>query len=560
MAIPAIKLTPEQIVEQGGALDILYWLRVNKIKFTEGMPYTLDGHLYQVDPIQCNARKQCMMKSAQWGATAMWILKVMHGLIYGKYKQGAMYLFPTGDDAHEFTKARFDPLIAANSVIAQYVRNTDNASMKRIANAMLYLHGARATTKIGGSSGKKSSTKLKSAPVDIVVFDEVDEMDVAMILLALARMFHSKVRQEAYLSTPTIPDHGIDRLYNTSDMRVWMIRCKACNHETCLEMEFPDCLGERRVEGKLEAFRKCMKCGKEIFTRDGYWLARFPERAEDMVGWWISALNSAFISPTEILQAFRHPPDGNLGEVYNSMLGMPYIDTENRLGVNQVNACCREDVMAENSDGPACMGVDVGKALHYVIGVKPSVSLLKVIKIGKIEKVKGEDPFNHLHKIAQEFGVRCTVIDKYPETNKVRDFQTHEKRNSVYLCGYQEGKQRGPTAWNDKDQEIYGNRTELLDASHELVAHSGRLELPVKGSSAMEDYAKQMTNVAKILHEDRDTGDKIYKFVTVGTKEDHYRHATNYCMLASEKIGTQNISKLVAQYWRIRRRGTAWTR
>ena len=48
---------------------------------------------------------------------------------------------------------------------------------------MLYLRGARATGKIEGI--KKTSSSLKGIPVDRIVFDEVDEMDPAMVDLAL---------------------------------------------------------------------------------------------------------------------------------------------------------------------------------------------------------------------------------------------------------------------------------------------------------------------------------------------------------------------------------------
>jgi hypothetical protein len=60
---------------------------------------------------------------------------------------------------------------------------------------MLYLRGARATGKIEGI--KKTSSQLKTVPVDRIIFDEVDEMDPAMIDLALERLSHSKIKEEA---------------------------------------------------------------------------------------------------------------------------------------------------------------------------------------------------------------------------------------------------------------------------------------------------------------------------------------------------------------------------
>ena len=183
---------------------------------------------------------------------------------------------------------------------------------------MLYLRGARATGKIEGI--KKTSSSLKGIPVDRIVFDEVDEMDPAMIDLALERLSHSKVKEEAYLSTPSIPDFGIDKLYNEADQRVWMISCEHCGAETCLELEFPSCLLELPTG---QVIRACKKCQKEIFPRNGHWVAQYPQRSKDLVGWWISQLNSAYVDPGKILKAFRDPPNRNLAEVITPSLEWP---------------------------------------------------------------------------------------------------------------------------------------------------------------------------------------------------------------------------------------------
>ena len=65
--------------------------------------------------------------------------------------------------------------------------------------------------KLRGKS--KESGKLRSIPVDRVVFDEIDLMDPAMVFLALQRLGDSEIKEEEYISSPTIPDFGIDRLY-----------------------------------------------------------------------------------------------------------------------------------------------------------------------------------------------------------------------------------------------------------------------------------------------------------------------------------------------------------
>ena len=43
--------------------------------------------------------------------------------------------------------------------------------------------------------------------------------------------------------------------------------------------------------------------------------------------------------PGEVLRVFENPPNGNIAEVYNSILGMAYIAAENRLTLNDVYSC-----------------------------------------------------------------------------------------------------------------------------------------------------------------------------------------------------------------------------
>jgi len=385
---------------------------------------------------------------------------------------------------------------------------------------MLYLRGARATGKIEGI--KKTSSSLKGIPVDRIVFDEVDEMDPAMIDLALERLSHSKVKEEAYLSTPSIPDFGISKLYDESDQRIWMILCEHCGAETCLELEFPNCLLELPTG---QVIRACKKCQKEIFPRNGHWVVQYLQRSKDLVGWWISQLNSVYVDPGKILKAFRDPPNRNLAEVYNSKLGMAYISADNRLTVNDVYACCGQGAMAMNHQGPCGMGVDVGSLLNVVVGFKPKDRVLQVCYTARVSS------FNDVSDIVKRFNVKFAVIDMEPELRKVREFQAAEPY-LVFLCDYVDSVVTGP-AWDESKMIVKVNRTEVCDTTHDLVTSPGLLILP-KRNEELEIFAKQVSNMAKVLQEDQETGSRGYRYRKLG--EDHYRHALNYFYLASTRI------------------------
>ena len=533
-----MSITDKQTIELMSALDPFTWLTDNSIALSHG-PWRLKGHEYQLAWLQEEAPEQVFIKGAQIGVTDSMVLRTLHGMVYGKYPQGSLYLFPTRDDVKDFSKARFDPLIAENACISRHVKNTDATNIKQIGRGFLYLRGARITKNVGGA--KKTSSQLKSIPVDRVVFDERDEMDDSMVELARERVSHSDVKELISVGTPTIPDYGVDKLYQNSDQRVWMIRCEHCGKYTCLEHEFPTCI-IRNPEGG--AYRACIHCRKEIFPFNGEWVAQVPSKTSSLVGWWISQLNSLYVDPAYILDLYEDPPNGNLAEVMNSKLGRAYIPAENRLTSSEVYACCGSDAPLMRNEGPCCMGVDVGNpTLHVVVGHKKTKHNIKVIWMGRVSS------FNDLHDIAQRYSVRSSVIDLKPEIRKVREFQAAESY-SVFACDYVETRV-GMTSWDDKERIIKCNRTEVCDASHDFIISPGKLELP-RRNTELDLFVKECCNIAKVLEEDADTGARVYRYKKLGA--DHYRHALNYMLLASERVGSISDNKLISMFFNRRQR------
>lgn len=505
-----LQITPEILSE----VDPWYWAYGNKIKLQVGV-FGLTGHEYLIEPMQSTARRSVFKKSTQMGATEKGVLRTLHGMIYGRYPKGVLYLFPTGDDVSDFSRSRFKGLMNNNPLtIGQFVGSTESTEIKQIGKSWLYLRGARSTSKVEGE--KKESSKLRSIPVDKIVFDEIDLMDPDMVFLALQRLADSEIKEEEYISSPTIPDFGIDKLYQESDQRVWVIRCPRCRRDCCLELDFPESVKFRK-DGS--AYRSCSKCGEELQPKDGRWIAQKP--GVDTMGWWISRLNSLKEDPGVILRQFENPPNGNLAEVYNSILGMAYIAAENRLTVNDVYSCCGTHILQVKDNGPCGMGIDVqGKTLVCVIGKKVAGGKKKIVWIGEVPD------FSDAIELAKRFGVRTVAIDAYPETRKAREFQ---KSSGVptYLCVYRD-KIKGGEKMDEETGMVDLARTEICDMTHMNVV-KGVYLFPRRGPQ-VEEFARQMINIAKVLEEDEKRGTKLYRYRKLGP--DHFRHALNYFEVA----------------------------
>jgi hypothetical protein len=502
------------------AKDPWFWATLGNLKLVGG-PFKVEGHKYQVEPMISTAKRKAVSKATQMAFTESFVIEKLHKLIYKRYPTGCLYLMPTVDEVRAFSQSRFAPLIASNpGLIGKYVKGTDSAELKRIGSAFLYFRSGRVEKKT--EAGHKSSSKLKNIPVDAVVYDELDEMSQVAIVMARGRMKHSEIRDEAFLGNPTIPGYGIDKKFHEGDQRYWELKCKACGHFTNMELEFPLSL-RRRKDGT--AYRACIHCGKELHPDDGVWVPQVPENSDYMHSWTISQLNSVYEDMTEMLDDWENS-EVDRQQYYNLRLGRAYIDAENQLTQNDVYNCCGTELMAGSHWGPCAMGVDVGKVLHVVIGCKYHARNASILFVGRVKS------FEDVAKLAKLFNVQSAVFDLNPEQRKVKEFRKAAEY-PVYGCYYNEHQKKN-AAYDSTVGTVCINRTEMLDTSHEWVVEPGFLEIPQKNKE-IGQYVKEMCNVAKVKNVDEFTGDVTFKYKTLGP--DHYRHATNYFILALAKLG-----------------------
>ena len=526
--------TPEECASQ----DCGYWAsELYKIKLQTG-PFTYKGHEYQIEPMKLQPRRRCIMKGTQGGWTEIEVLDSLHGMRYKRLPTGVLYLFPTTDDVGEFSKSRFNPLILSNrEAIGKFVKSagkgTDTASLKKIHDAFLYLRGARLSQKI---SDINESSKLKSIPVDRVVFDEVDHMDEDVIAKALGRMGHSLIKEERYLSNPIIPGEGIDKLFTESDQRQWYRKCHTCGKFTCAElffMEDPErCVGVRK-DGT--GYIACHNCGREIFIIDGHWEVTCKENSDYMHGYHWSQLTSVFNDPLEILDQYRNPPQGNLADIMRLRLGLAYIAEEDRLLKSQVFACCNNDNMYSSHSGPCAMGVDVGEIKHVVIGIRSGNEQYQIVKMAQFS---GLEAWNQIHDLARQFHVKSAVIDIRPDTDMCRQFQKEEPYR-VFLCEYSDNPAYTRT-WDTIKKIVKDYRTALFDETHRWVVNPGMLTIPRNSHPEVKEFVKQMCNAYKLLETNKKTGAKAYRYKG---KKEHYRNALNYFLLAASRHRIRTVSR-----------------
>jgi hypothetical protein len=469
----------------------------------DGQPFTFARHEYLITPYADDHPHMVFIKATQLGLTTLAILRALFGARYRGFR-GILYLFPSRTDVTEFAKGRIDPLLEDNpESLGKWLQDTDSANIKQIWNCFLYLRGM------------KSRVGLKSVPVDFLVLDEMDEANPSAVDMAMERMSHSEFKEVLKLSNPTLPDFGIDKAFQETDQRYWLLRCAACGEYTCMEDTFPKCLLE--VDGRV--IRACLKCRAELDPSVGEWVAKHPAVTEKR-GYSFSQLFSHFVRPADILHQFR--TTNNLTEFYNLKIGRAYVEATNRLTVEEVLALCSDEGNASSDPGPCSMGVDQGKVLHVVIGKREWQRAGKILHVGEYEA------WEQLDRLMRIFNVSRCVVDALPETRNARAFAERHK-GKVFLSYYSEHQKNG-YKWNEGELTVSNNRTESLDASHAEIS-TARITLP-RYCEALQQFAEHLANVAKRLEEDDETGSKRYVYVKLGP--DHFRHAFNYEAMARQ--------------------------
>ena len=493
---------------RASATPLAKWSRKLRV---DGRPFSFDGHEYLRAIYDDTARHVVLSKAAQIGGTTWAILRSFHACMAGL---NVGYYFPTKTDVLEFSKSRVSPLLNENPFLRKLVRETDTAGLKRVGPGHLYLRGMQST--VG----------MKSIPVDMLVFDELDEATPEAKAMARERLGHSDYKRILELSNPSLPDYGIDEVYQRSDQRHWTLKCPSCGNWTSLEKAFPRKKGQEvrvilpRKNGGY--YRACVKCSAELDLAKGEWVADFPDRP--VHGYRISQLFSSKIDPGEILEEYRITrfPD----RFYNLKIGIPWADLERRLDAASVLALCRHTPVKMPEKLPTVMGVDTGSQLHAVV-IQPDIEQRTIRNVVHLQVC---NEFEELDALMKKFRVTRCVIDGLPETHATRAFaKRHNGR--VYLNFFNEN-QRGSALWHSDQRIVNINRTEALDASRAAVREKS-INLPPR-DRLVEEFARHMAADAKILDEDEETGAKKYRYIRTGP--DHFSLAFTYCWMAAEKV------------------------
>jgi len=458
------------------------------LKTESGVPFDFVNHPYLIDIFKDDKPARLVIeKGSQLGLTTFSLIRSIFSCLQGR---NVVFFFPTDSGVNDVSRAKVSPLIENNAYLRSQVSSTDSAHLKRIGTGHMFMRGLT------------SSIQALSVSADELFFDELDEIDPTARQIAEERLSHSAYGRIVEISTPSFPDYGIDRAFLQSDQHHWLIKCAGCSRETNLVSEFPDCIVGDQYQ---------CRCGHVLDRLAGRWVPRFPER-KDVRGYHVTQLISPLISPAAIMAKYRNAVSRS--EFMRKVIGIPYVESDDRLTLDQVYACCGNEGLQSSSDSPCVMGVDVGRVLHVVL-----MRDNRVVWLGEVPA------FDDLHRFMDRYSITACVVDALPETRMVEAFKARYPRR-VFSNYYQDGL-KAMNQW-DSDKCISKSQRTIL---HDMVAHKvreGHIGFPRR--ELCQEFATMLCNLIRVLEEDEETGDRKFVYRKVGA--DHYRHALGYAMLA----------------------------
>jgi len=516
--------------------------------------YSFCRHPWCRAPHDSKAQWTVAMKAAQLGVTETGINRAFYTL--DQLKRDVLYVLPTTLNASDFSKARFATALKLSPYLKNLFVDTNTVGLKSTGTNVLYIRGSR------------GDSNLKSIPVSELVLDELDEMDTHAVWLALERLSGQVEKHIVAISTPTIPQFGIHKLFLTGTQEHFCFRCPHCSRWT--ELVWPDCVeivGESVNDPRCkESYIKCKECehkldhkAKPEFLADGVWRpTELQVSADECRSFYINQLYSSTVTPGELVIAYHRGLGDEAAntEFHNSKLGLPFIGDGAQVTDEMLDDCVRGHTINDRrpqvgGDRLITMGADQGKTGYIAIvewkfDQDPGLDLNAaavgtLIWYGKFL----EDGWDYLADLMREWQVLAAVVDADPNINDARRF-AKRFHGYVWLTRYR----RGQTAKEiNIQEEDSGSPFAIVDRTSWLSCTLGRFKsdpprilLPRDISLEFRDHVK---NLVRTYKKD-DTGNLAAEYVNTGA--DHFAHALCYAdiglALAATSSGAGDVGKV----------------
>lgn len=474
----------------------------------DGKPFRLDDRpamawIYDQVPSTVDEAFRLVLviqKCAQVGFTVMEMLAVIYmGLKFGDAMgQCTVGMFlPDMNLAGLKSSERFMPVVRSVPSVHELMtmdaedgsgkkKGEGNVRTRRIGQAMFVFSwtSGRATT--------------ESIPMDVLSFDEVQEMTLEQLEKTQERLSASMLRFSLMGSTANWPDADINHWYKRGSQHRFHTECPECGTRRPMDDYFPECI---KWDSDRDQYRYVCPNGHWLLdTQRGEWLADNPD-ADREIEWHLprnqrrlrirSIHFPQFLSPTisadEIMHSYSSATD--MKNFYNRKLGKPYLDpSQVPVTLEHLNACVEAGRAAgvtwkQRARG-TFMGIDQMGNFNCVV-IKERLPDGRQATI-HVEEVYSEDPFGRCSELMEQFGVQCCVVEINPNYNDAKRFANKHK-GKVFICDSFGALKEDMIIWGDGPK---------LDASDRRTSDEARDRYTLR----MDQYKCMQVSMMRIVN------------------------------------------------------------
>lgn len=511
-------------------------------------PLKFDRFPWQREVLDVDEGVVTVKKAAQIGFSVAGMIRALY-IIHEKVED-VLYVLPTAGLAGDFSQGRLDALTDLSPHLKEMWGKTNKVGLKITKqNANLYIRGS------------VSERGLVSVPISTAIIDEYDRCTDNTYDLVTERLSGQEHKYLFSLSTPTLPEFGIDRQHRQGTMEEFFFRCPSCNeYET---LRFPDNVaiyGEYPGDPETDkSYYFCTKCKNKLEHKEKLiWLktAKWIPQRTNVQGhrsFQINQMFSSTVSPAELVTGYHKSQLSDLAaiEFKNQKLGESHISEGARITDAIIESCYDKSYRIgedrpEKADRIICMGVDVGSYLDcwiaeykYVRDPKNMPYENSVSKVLQTTRIPSED-WNALGNLMREWQVRHCCVDFQPDTANARRF-CRVFRGFASMVQYRRGTV-GNEIKETKDEQgvpcLTVDRTVFLDLALGRF-HKKTTTVPVGFSGVAKEHLKAPIRTYEMDELGLPRG--VYKSIA----DDHMAHAAAYCEIAHFRAFCQSTGRAI---------------
>jgi hypothetical protein len=469
------------------------------------------------------------------------------------------HLFPTMGMGQQIAKEKISPAQMNSPNIRRLIKHPFNLTSKSYVNGSFYTidgswtdHGGR-----GPSSDK-------------ITFDEYETQNPQIEEIYSESLSHSAMAKKCRISTPLLPNSGIDLKFQQGCMYEWYIVCPKCKKRQM--MSFPENLigffeaseeemtTERYLKAVTKSYIGCKYCEAYIDKTSKHYIktSRWIPQRKHLVGlrasYRITYMMLAWKTGVEILTKyhsfkFKH-------QFWNEIMGYSFVDPAaiiNRgLFERNIDNSFKNEYRVTGQARNVSVGVDWGMTSWAVVranGFNPDKKSSRVIYMERIDKKslkeRGYDggQLDHAKRVAdisKFFRAKVIVNDANGIGVDRNAYLVKKFPTRAWGCFYdtdeiQKQKKKRETIepqFSQKSRRVVVSRVGTFKLlMHEYEEDKSRI--PALDPTTNE-FIDHHANIVIQFMADSKTG-QVYEIVG-NTGPDHYAHADNYAKIGFDSI------------------------